>query len=253
MTDLHAELTALSVDWPATPDLADGVLARLARRPRRAGDAAALAPRARLRGSRRCSPRSRSRWPPRPTRAPRCSSGSGSRASRSSGASRPRRRPRRARSAPASGSARRSRWREARERSPFLAVPDGAGLGEPDAVYVGGDDVSLVYGSRPGYARAERPAPRCSCRSSRRASEPFIEKTVGIGGAARAPARRRRAGVLHRRRARVRVRAATAARASSSSGSPGTRCWWSGPTGCCSGSRGISRATRAVAIAQSVP
>ena len=30
MTDLHAELSALSVEWPATPDLTEGVLGRLA-------------------------------------------------------------------------------------------------------------------------------------------------------------------------------------------------------------------------------
>ena len=76
MADLHDELTALPVDWPATPDLAGAVTARLAgsrRRPRR---------RARAGGRRsptaspRSRPRSRSRWPPRPTLAPPCWSGS---------------------------------------------------------------------------------------------------------------------------------------------------------------------------------
>ncbi|HTE58843.1 MAG TPA: hypothetical protein VK631_00740, partial [Solirubrobacteraceae bacterium] len=38
MADLQKELTALAVEWPATPELADGVLTRLespARAPRR--------------------------------------------------------------------------------------------------------------------------------------------------------------------------------------------------------------------------
>ena len=86
-----------------------------------------------------------------------------------------------ARSAPGSGSARRSSLEEARERAPFLRVPAAEGLGEPDAVYLGGDSVALVYGERPGYARAAATGAALLVQEFRARVAPFIEKTVGQG------------------------------------------------------------------------
>ena len=68
---------------------------------------------------------------------------------------------------------------EARERSPFLRLPAADGLGEPDAVYLGGDSVSLVYGERPGYARASAIGAALLVQEFRARVEPFIEKTIG--------------------------------------------------------------------------
>ncbi len=178
MTDLHAELIGLSVDWPATPDLADGVLARLSapappRRRRPAWrPALAYAVAVLLAGfaiTMAASPDARSavlewlglksveverREPTAPPPAPgTLGSGLGL-------------------GTPVS-------LAEARERSPFLAVPTAPGLGRPDAVYVGGDDVSLVYGSRPGYARADATGAALLVQEFPARVEPFIEKTVG--------------------------------------------------------------------------
>ena len=158
MADLHAELSALAVEWPETPDLTDGVLARLdapARR-RRAprwrpalayGLAAVLAAFAVTMAA---SPDARSavlewlglksvkveRREPRPT-------DSGLQLG-----------------TPVT-------LEEARRRAPFLALP--AALGEPSAVHAGHESVSLVYDGP--LLVQEFPA----------RVEPFIEKTIGVG------------------------------------------------------------------------
>jgi hypothetical protein len=158
MADLHAELSTLAVEWPETPDLTDGVLARLdapARR-RRAprwrpalayGLAAVLAAFAVTMAA---SPDARSavlewlglksvkveRREPRPT-------DSGLQLG-----------------TPVT-------LEEARRRAPFLALP--AALGEPSAVHAGHESVSLVYDGP--LLVQEFPA----------RVEPFIEKTLGAG------------------------------------------------------------------------
>jgi hypothetical protein len=160
MAELHAELTALAVEWPETPDLFDGVLARLdapgprARRPLRrwrpalAYGIAAVAAAFVL--TMAASPDARSavlewlglksvkieRREPKPT-------DSGLRLGR-----------------PVT-------LAQARERVPFLALP--AALGDPDAVHVGADSVALVYAGP--LLVQEFPA----------RVEPFIEKTIGMG------------------------------------------------------------------------
>jgi hypothetical protein len=157
MADLHAELTALAVEWPETPDLADDVLARLDapaphRRPRRRpalayGLAAVVAAFAITMAA---SPDARSavlewlglksvkieRREPRPT-------DSGLHLGR-----------------PVT-------LEQARARRSFLSVPTA--LGEPDAVHVGRQSVSLVY---PGPLLVQEFPARV---------EPFIEKTIGMG------------------------------------------------------------------------
>src|SRR5215218_1218036 len=157
MTDLHQELTALSVEWPETPDIAGGVMARLP------GERAERAPAPRRRRAWRpalayalaalaagfalvmaASPDARSailEWlglknvkierrepsapPPRPGRL-----GSGLRLG-----------------VPAT-------LDQARRRAPYLRLPGAPGLGRPDAVYLGDRSVALVYGERPGYPRS---------------------------------------------------------------------------------------------------
>jgi hypothetical protein len=158
MADLHRELTALAVEWPETPDLAEGVLARLDTAPparRRArwrpalayGLAALLAAFAVTMAA---SPDARSavlewlglksveieREEPRPT---------------DSGLDL---------GTPVT-------LDEARRRVPFVALPEA--LGEPDAVHVRGDSVALVYAGP--LLVQEFPA----------RVEPFIEKTIGTG------------------------------------------------------------------------
>jgi hypothetical protein len=156
MRDLHAELTALPVEWPETPDLADDVRARLETPPRRrvrwrpALAYALAAVLAAFAVTMAASPDARSavlewlglksvrveRGEPRPT-------DSGLRLG-----------------TPVT-------LEQARERIPFLALP-GA-LGEPEAVHVGRDSVALVY---PGPLLVQEFPARV---------EPFIEKTVGMG------------------------------------------------------------------------
>jgi hypothetical protein len=179
MTDLHAELSALRVEWPDTPDLADGVLARLeaapARRRRPAWrPALAYALAALLAGfaiTMAASPDARSavlewlglksveverREPTAPPPQPgTLGSGLGL-------------------GTPVS-------LQEARERSPFLGVPTAAGLGQPDAIYLGGESVSLVYGERPGYARADATGAALLVQEFPARVEPFIQKSVGQG------------------------------------------------------------------------
>lgn len=150
MRDLHEELTALSVEWPATPDLTAAAIARLDRpaparrawRPALAYGLAAIAAAVAL--ALAVSPDARSavlellglkgvkierRAPNAP--APRPGTlGSGL------------------------GLGRPATLAQARRRAPYLSVPAAAGLGDPDAVYLGRRSVALVYGVRAGYARA---------------------------------------------------------------------------------------------------
>ena len=184
MRDLHDDLTALAVEWPPTPDLAAAVAARLeapaperrawrppraAWRPALAYGLAALAAAFAL--TMAVSPSARSsvlEWlglksvtierrepsapPPRPGKL-----GSGL------------------------GLGTRATLGEARDRSPFLRLPRAAGLGRPDAVYLGAAGVSLVYGERPGYARAAETGAALLVQQFRARVEPFIEKTLGEG------------------------------------------------------------------------
>jgi hypothetical protein len=179
MRDLHEELTALTVEWPATPDIAAAVAARLAKpaaplrrarpawRPALAYALAAIAAAFAL--TMAVSPDARSavlEWlglksvkverrepvapPPQPGKL-----GSGL------------------------GLGTPVTLAEARERSPLLRLPAAAGLGRPDAVYLGSDSVSLVYGERPGFTRAEGTGADLLVQEFRARVEPFIEKTVG--------------------------------------------------------------------------
>jgi hypothetical protein len=182
MTDLHAELSALRVEWPETPDLADVVLNRLAepeaaprRRPRPgwrpvlAYAVAAIAFAFAI--TMAVSPDARSavlEWlglksvkverreptapPPRPGEL-------GSKLGLGTPAT----------------------LAEGRERSPFLRLPTADGLGRPDAIYLGGDSVSLVYGERPGYARADTTGAALLVQEFRARVTPFIMKSVGGG------------------------------------------------------------------------
>jgi hypothetical protein len=179
MRDLHEELTALSVEWPATPDLAGAVAARLeqpaaplrrrriAWRPALAYGLAAIAAAFAL--TMAVSPDARSsvlEWlglksvaieRREPTAPPRQPGTLGDELGLGTPAT----------------------LAEARADRPFLRLPAAAGLGEPDALYVGGDSVSLVYGERPGYARASAIGAALLVQEFRARVEPFIEKTLG--------------------------------------------------------------------------
>ena len=182
MADLRAELTALEIEWPATPDLAEAVLARLpepatpaprrhwpAWRPALAYALAALLVAFAI--TMAASPDARSavlewlglksveverREPTAPPPAPG-TLGSGL------------------------GLGTPVQLEEARESAPFLRVPAAEGLGSPDAVYLGGDRVALVYGERPGYARADATGAALLVQEFRARVTPFIQKTVGQG------------------------------------------------------------------------
>lgn len=160
MADLQAELTALAVEWPETPDLVDGVLARLDEpaaperrrafrwRPALAYGLAVVAGAFAL--TMAASPDARSavlewlglksvkveRREPRPT-------DSGLRLG-----------------TPVT-------LAQARERAPFLSLPEA--LGEPEAVHVGDDSVALLYA---GPLLVQEFPARVG---------PFIEKTIGTG------------------------------------------------------------------------
>jgi hypothetical protein len=153
MRELHDELAALRVDWPATPDLATAVAARLAApappprrrpawRPALAYALAALAaafaltmavsPDARsavleLLGLKRVKIERREPHapPPRPGRLG-AKLGLGDAVTLAA----------------------------ARRRAPYLRLPRATHLGRPDAVYAGPAGIALVYGARPGYERA---------------------------------------------------------------------------------------------------
>jgi hypothetical protein len=178
MRDLHEELTALSVDWPATPDLAAAVTARLEQaaparrvwwRPALAYGLAAIAAAFAL--TMAVSPDARSavlEWlglksvkierreptapPPRPGRL-----GAGL------------------------GLGTPVTLEQARRSSPFLRMPAADGLGRPEAIYRGARSVSLVYGERPGYARSTTTGAAVLVQQFRARVGPFIEKTLGQG------------------------------------------------------------------------
>jgi hypothetical protein len=177
MRDLHEELNALSVEWPATPDLAAAVAARLERpaparrawRPALAYGLAALA--AAFAITMAASPDARSavlEWlglksvkierreptapPPQPGTL-----GSGL------------------------GLGTPVTLEEARRRSPFLSLPTAEGLGQPDAIHLGGQSVSLVYGERPGFARSTTTGAAVLVQEFPARVGPFIEKTLGAG------------------------------------------------------------------------
>jgi hypothetical protein len=182
MRDLHEELTALSVEWPATPDVAGAVAARLAAgdavarpRPRRAwrpvlayGLAAlaagfaivmAVSPDARSAvlewlglKSVKIERREPTAPPPRPGKL-----GAGL------------------------GLGTPATLAEARRRYPFLRLPQADRLGRPDTVYLGRLGVALVYGKRPGYARSTTTGAAVLVQELPARVEPFIEKTVGAG------------------------------------------------------------------------
>ena len=179
MADLRAELRELHVDWPATPDLAEAVAARLeaapAPRPRRAwrpvlayGVAAvavafaltmAVSPDARsavLEWLGLKSVRVERREPSAPRPQPG-TLGSGL------------------------GLGTPGTLAEARERSPFLRLPEAEGLGEPDAVYLGGRGVALVYGARPGFATAPETGAALLVQEFPARVGPFIQKAIGTG------------------------------------------------------------------------
>jgi hypothetical protein len=183
MADLHAELTALTVEWPSTPDIAAGVLARIepapapAPPPRRRiawrpaltyGLAAivaafavtmAVSPDARsavLEWLGLKSVRIERREPVAPSPSPG-TLGSGL------------------------GLGTPVTLAEARERSPFLRLPTADGLGQPDALYLGRDAVSLVYGEREGYPRADTTGAALLVQEFPARIGPFIQKSVGQG------------------------------------------------------------------------
>ena len=182
MAELHAELTALAVEWPATPDLTDGVLARLestapappsrrrpAWRPALAYGLAALAAAFAL--TMAASPDARSavlEWLGLKSvkverREPVAPSPSPGTLGSHLGLGTP------------------VNLGEARERSPFLRVPTAEGLGEPDAIYLGGKSVSLVYGEREGYARADTTGVALLVQEFPARVGEFIQKTIGQG------------------------------------------------------------------------
>ena len=180
MRDLHEELTALSVEWPATPDIAGAVAARLAEpaptprrrfawRPALAYALAAVAAAFAL--TMAVSPDARSsvlEWlglksveierreptapPPRPGRL-------GEELELGTPVS----------------------LAQARGRSELLRLPRADGLGEPDAIYLGDDSVALIYGERPGYARASAIGAALLVQEFRARVGPFIQKTIGEG------------------------------------------------------------------------
>jgi hypothetical protein len=179
MRELHEELMALSVEWPATPDLAAAVTARLeapaparrrrAWRPALAYGLAALA--AAFAITMAASPDARSavlewlglksveiqrREPSAPPPQPGAL-GSGL------------------------GLGTSVTLAEARQRSPLLRLPEAEGLGRPDAIYLGARGVSLVYGERPGYARSTTTGAAVLVQQFPARVGPFIEKTLGAG------------------------------------------------------------------------
>ena len=183
MRELHDELTALIVDWPPTPDLAAAVTARLA-----SGEPTAARPR-RRRAWRpalayglavlavgfalvmAASPDARSavleflglksvkierREPSAP--APRPGAlGSGLRLGHPVTLAR------------------------ARRQARYLRVPTAAGLGDPDAVYLGRRSVALVYGKRPGYTPAATTGAALLVQEFPARIGEFIQKSLGGG------------------------------------------------------------------------
>ena len=180
MRDLHEELTALSVEWPATPDLAGAVAARLAAGPEPA------------------PPRRRRAWRPALAYALAAVAAAFALTMAVSPDARSavlewlglqsveieRREPTAPPPQPGTlgdelGLGTPVSLAEARERSPFLRLPAAEGLGEPDAIYLGGESVALVYGEREGYARASAIGAALLVQEFPARVEPFIEKTLG--------------------------------------------------------------------------
>jgi hypothetical protein len=181
MRDLHEELTALSVEWPATPDLAGAVAARLA-----AGDEVAR-------------PRPRA-WRPALAYALAAAAAAFALVMAASPDARSavlewlglksvkveRREPTAPPPQPGTlgaglGLGTPATLAEARGRSPFLRLPQADGLGRPDAIYLGRLGVSLVYGERPGYARSTTTGAAVLVQELPARVEPFVEKTLGEG------------------------------------------------------------------------
>ena len=186
MRDLHEELTALSVEWPATPDLAAAVRRGSSRpRPRARAWRPALAYGAR--GARRGFRAHDGRLARRPLGRARVArpqeredrAARADRPAAAAGQARLRPRPRHA------GDARRG----APQRSPFLRLPQADGLGEPDAIYAR---------RRPRLARLRRAARLRALDDDRRRAA-----GAGVPGARRA---------VHREDDRRRGRGSTALR-----------------------------------------
>lgn len=178
MSELRDELTALTVDWPATPDLATTVAARIAQppaahrtrtgwRPLLAYGLAAVAVAFAL--TMAASPDARSavlewlglksvkieqREPSAPPPEPG-TLGAGL------------------------GLGTPATLAEARRRSPFLRLPEADGLGRPDAIYLGGGSVALVYGERAGYSRSATTGAALLVQQFTARVGRFIEKTLG--------------------------------------------------------------------------
>ena len=178
MNELHDELTALTVDWPATPDLATTFTARLAQpaaahrtrtgwRAVLAYGVAALAAAFAL--TMAASPDARSavlewlglksvkierREPSAPAPQPG-TLGSGL------------------------GLGTPVTLAEARRDAPFLRLPEADGLGRPDAIYLRDGSVALVYGERAAYARATTTGAAVLVQQFPARVGQFIEKTLG--------------------------------------------------------------------------
>ncbi|HKH19234.1 MAG TPA: hypothetical protein VKA57_17040 [Solirubrobacteraceae bacterium] len=193
MRDLHEELKALSVEWPATPDLTGAVMARLAARDE------TVVPREAAAASRQ-RPWSRRGWRPALAYALAALAAAFALTMAASPDARSavlewlglksvkveRREP----SAPSPrpgtlgsglGLGAPVTLEQARRRAPFLRLPEAAGLGRPDAIYVGGRSVSFVYGERPGYARSTTIGAAVLVQEFPGRVGAFIEKTLGQG------------------------------------------------------------------------
>ena len=232
MPELHEELTALRVDWPATPDIAGAVSGAAASTRRRPPPAAAVAAAARLRPR-----RARRRLRAHDGRLARRALG-GARVARAQ--EREDRAARAERAATAAGHARlRPRARhggDARAGSPPLAVSCACrprtGSDAPTRSTSAVESVSLVYGERAGYAR--------STDDRRRGARPGVPgpgRAVHPEGDRRGDASSTGSGSTATPRTSSPARTdsptrATRTCASRSSGSPATRCSWSARTGC---------------------
>jgi hypothetical protein len=183
MRDLHEELSALSVEWPATPDLAGAVGARLA-------------------GRRAAPPAARGRRAWRPVLAYGLAALAAAFALTMAASPDARsavlewlglksvRIERREPTAPATrpgtlgsglGLGRPATLAQARRDAPYLRLPQAAGLGRPDAAYVGRDGVALVYGRRPGYVRAPATGAALLVQELPARVGQFIQKSLGSG------------------------------------------------------------------------
>ena len=177
MADLERELRALELDWPATPDLAAAVERRLGapaapRRPRRlvlAWVAAAVF--ALVAAGLAASPDARSalldllglrgarveRREPPPAPAPKPGTlGSGLRLGRAV-------------------------TLDTAAKAAGLPLTTPASLGTPDAVWLDGDRVSLVYDRRPGIPRSPHTNVAVLLTQFRARATPVLQKALGAG------------------------------------------------------------------------